>query len=408
MPRIVVVGAGIVGLACARALHLDGHAVSLIDRDPDGDKTSWGNAGGIAVTEVVPQAVPGLWRRVPRWLMDPLGPLAIRPAYLPRLSPWLWRFLRACSEPRMRAAAAALAAVNGRVYQDLVPLLEDIGLAGDLQRAGALALYESARGRARDAGYWALSRELGVECHDLSGEDARALEPALGAEVHSGVLLPAWSHLADPKRIVLGLLAWLRQRQVAVVQGEVVHLEPGAARATDGRRLPFDLAVIAAGAWSAGLARQAGDRVPLESERGYNSTLPHPGVVVTRQLIFAERSFVATPLAIGLRIGGAAEFAGREAPPDWRRAAALLALGRRYLPGLNDGGGSQWMGQRPATPDGLPVIGRSSGRSDLFYAFGHGHLGLTQAATTGRLVADLVRGAPPPIDMAPYRAERFT
>jgi D-amino-acid dehydrogenase len=407
VPRVLVVGAGIVGLACARALLQDGHAVSLLDRDPDGDKTSWGNAGGIAVTEVVPAAVPGLLWRVPRWLFDPLGPLSVRPVQLPSFAPWLWRFLRAGTEPGMRAAARALAAINRRVYQDIVPLLQDIGLAGDLHRAGALALYESDAGRLRDAAYWALCREFGIECHDVSGAEARALEPALGPRTRSGVLLPEWSHVSDPKRIVMRLSAWLRERQVGMLQGEATQICTDRVITADGRSFPFDAVVIAAGAWSGRLAAGVGDRVLLESERGYNTTLPRSGIALTRQLIFAERSFVATPLEIGLRIGGAAEFAGLSAPPNWRRADALLELALRYLPGLDADGGTRWMGQRPATPDSLPVIGSSPRRANVFYAFGHGHLGLTQATTTGQLIADLVAGRPPPIDIAPYRVDRF-
>jgi D-amino-acid dehydrogenase len=145
----------------------------------------------------------------------------------------------------------------------------------------------------------------------------------------------------------------------------------------------------------------------LESERGYNTTLPVPGVALEREIIFAERKFTATPLAIGLRIGGAAEFAGLTAAPNYRRSRALVTLARRYLPGLATERGTEWMGHRPATPDGLPVIGSSPRHGGVFYAFGHGHVGLTLAATTGRLIADLVAGRPSVVDLEPYSIERF-
>ena len=146
----------------------------------------------------------------------------------------------------------------------------------------------------------------------------------------------------------------------------------------------------------------------LESERGYNTTLPDPGIQLRAEVIFAERKFVATPLAPGLRIGGAAEFAGLEAPPNYARCDALLSLAARYLPGLRADGGTQWMGHRPTTPDSLPVIGRSPRRRDVFYAFGHGHTGLTLGPTTGRLIAGLVAGRPSPLDLAPFAIERFS
>jgi D-amino-acid dehydrogenase len=178
-----------------------------------------------------------------------------------------------------------------------------------------------------------------------------------------------------------------------------VQLEDGSKEA--------DQVVIAAGAWSKTLAQRIGDRVLLESERGYNMTLPRSGVSLKRQLIFAERKFVATPLSCGLRIGGAAEFGGLNAAANFKRSHALVALARRYLPGLQTEGGTEWAGHRPATPDSLPVIGRSPQLPDVFYAFGHGHLGLTQAATTGRLVSDLLFQRPPPIDLHPYSIGRF-
>jgi D-amino-acid dehydrogenase len=178
-------------------------------------------------------------------------------------------------------------------------------------------------------------------------------------------------------------------------------------RANDGRQLPFDALVVAAGAWSGRLARLIGDRALLESERGYNTTLPNPRVTLQAEVIFAERKFVATPLAMGLRIGGAAEFAGLEAPPNFARPKALVALAKRYFPGLNAEGGREWMGHRPATPDTLPVIGRSPRRQNVFYAFGHGHTGLTFGPTTGRLIADLIAGRPPSLDLAPFAIARF-
>lgn len=407
--RIVVIGAGVVGLACAHALVSDGHEVRVVERALDGDRTSFGNAGGIAVTEIVPASVPGLWKKVPRWLVDPLGPLAIRPAYAPRLAPWLRHFLAAGRE--VERIAAALAALNRRVYDDLVPLLADIGLPGDLHRAGALTLYEGEAAYQADRWEWALKARHGFPHETLTGEEARALEPALSPRIARAIYDPSWSHVSDPRRIVDGLVRWLRERGVAFHQAEATALDPKLDRVTialgDGTAGDADLVVVAAGAWSARLAASVGDRVLLEAERGYNTTIPDPGVTLSRQLIFAERKFVATPLSIGLRIGGAAEFAGLEAPANYARSDRLAKLAKIYLPDLATEGGTRWMGNRPSTPDSLPVIGWSPGKGRVIYAFGHGHLGLTQAATTGRLVAGLLSGATGDIDMEPYSIARF-
>lgn len=410
MAEIVVIGAGIVGLGCAYHLRQDGLAVSVVDRDPEGDKCSFGNAGGIGISEVVPAAVPGVFWRVPGWLLDPLGPLALRPSHAPRLIPWLLRFSRSAAPGEVARISAALAALNLRVYDDLVPMLAATGLSGELVRKGALSVYESEAGYRRDGAEWALKRSLGIETQEISGEEARRMEPALGPIVQRGILTPQWGHVSDPKRIVDGVRRWLQANGVEFVPGEVSSIEVSGTPAVvlaDGRRLKAAKLVVAAGAWSGALALGIGDPVLLESERGYNTTLPQPGVVLGQEVIFAERKFTATPLSCGLRIGGAAEFAGLSAPPNYRRSRALVRLARLYLPGLEAAGGTEWMGHRPATPDGLPVISASPRQPSVLYAFGHGHVGLTQSATTGRLIADLVRGRPPAVDMSPYSIARF-
>jgi D-amino-acid dehydrogenase len=407
---VVVIGAGIVGLGCAYHLRQDGLAVTVVDRDPEGDKASLGNAGGIGISEVVPAAVPGVFWRVPGWLLDPLGPLALRPSHAPRLIPWLLRFSRSAAPSEVRRISAAIAALNLRVYDDLVPMLAATGLAGELERKGALSVYATEAGYRRDRAEWALKRSLGIETEEISGAEARRIEPALGPIVQRAIVTPQWGHVSDPKRIVDGLRQWLQANGVAFVRGEAAAVAVSGTPAVtlaDGRRLSAAKLVVAAGAWSGGLARGIGDPVLLESERGYNTTLPAPGVTLGQEVIFAERKFTATPLSCGLRIGGAAEFAGLSAPPNYRRSRALLTLARRYLPGLDSTGGTEWMGHRPATPDGLPVIGPSPRHPALFYAFGHGHVGLTQSATTGRLIADLVHGRPPVVDMIPYSIARF-
>jgi D-amino-acid dehydrogenase len=408
----IVIGAGIVGLSTAFSLSGDGAAVTIVDRDPAGDKASFGNAAGIAVTEVLPASVPGLAWKVPGWLLDPLGPLAVRPVHLPRLIPWLWRFARAGKPAEVERIGRALAALNGRVYDDLLPMLEAIGCGGEIHRSGALTVYETEDGFRRDADEWAFKRKHGVEVQMLSANEARALEPALGPIVVRGVLTPQWSHINDPKLLVDRLRTWLEANcGVTIVTGEVGRLLIDNGRPwivlNDRKTLSADCAIVAAGAWSGALATSLGDRASLESERGYNTTLPSPGVTLTREVIFAERKFVATPLSIGLRIGGAAEFGGLDARANYKRSEALVKLASRYLPRLSSKGGIAWAGHRPATPDSLPVIGASPRHGNVFYAFGHGHLGLTQAATTGKLIADLVSGRPPPIDLAPYSISRF-
>lgn len=406
----IVVGAGIVGLSCAFWLGRNGRRVTVVDRDPAGDKASFGNAGAIAVTEVAPAAAPGLIWRIPSWLFDPLGPLSIRPAHAPRMIPWFRHFLRAGTPKEVRRVAALLAALNARSHDDIVALLAAISLQDDLHCKGALSVYETQTGFERDAGEWALRAHHGIRCEVMDGDAARAIEPALGPLVCKAVLTPQWSHVSDPRRIVDRLREFLVGSGVHFVASAataIEHTERPGLRLTDGTVLTCDALVVAAGAWSAQLAATLGDRVLLESERGYNVTIPDPPIALRQQLIFAERKFVATPLAIGLRIGGAAEFAGLSAPANHARALALLRSARRYLPDLATESGTTWMGQRPSTPDSLPVIGPSPRHGRVFYAFGHGHLGLTQSSTTGRLIADLVAGRAPQLDVSSFGVGRF-
>jgi D-amino-acid dehydrogenase len=409
---VVVVGAGVIGLAVACRLTEEGAEVAVIDRDPEGDKASFGNAGGIAVTEVAPASVPGLAWRIPGWLLDPLGPLAIRPAHAVKLLPWLWRFSKAGAPKEVARIAAALAAVNGRVYDDLLPMLERTGLSGELNRRGALTVYEGESAFRRDSGEWALKRSYGVVAEAMDGDEARAMEPALGPNIRRAMFTPQWAHVNDPKRLADGMRGWLQAQGATIVAGAVRTIPPprgGKAilALEDGQEAQADMIVVAAGVWSGAFAEGLGDRVFIESERGYNTTLRDPGVSLKREIIFAEKKFVATPLSCGLRIGGAAEFGGLGASANYRRSEALATLAARYLPGLKTGERVNWAGHRPATPDSLPVIGAASRRADVYYAFGHGHLGLTQAATTGRIIADLIHRRAPVIDLSPFSIARF-
>ena len=409
---VIVVGAGIVGLSIAyEALH-NGKSVTIVDRNPEGDKASFGNAGGIAVTEVIPASVPGLWKKVPFWMLDPLGPLAWGVAHAPRLLPWLWNFARVGTAAEVLRISKALADLNNRVYDDLIPLFNEVGLAGDLIRKGALTVYESEDGLRNDKHEWDAKRALGVEVQELSAVKIREMEPALSPIVRNGVFTPQWSHIKDPKRVVDVLREWLAANGVDIVTGQVGRVEPisdGAKLVLDGgRELTARKIVIAAGAWSGRIAKQLGDRVLIESERGYNTTIAAPEIALEREVIFADRKFVATPLSIGLRIGGAAEFGGLEAAPNYARSKALVKLAKRYFPAINEEGGVEWSGHRPTTPDSLPVIGRSGPSSNIIYAFGHGHLGLTQGPTTGKIVGDLLLGRRPPIDLAPFSVARFS
>lgn len=408
MSNVLIAGAGIIGLSAARALLAEGHSVTIVDRDPAGDKASFGNAGGLGVTEIVPASVPGLVWKVPGWLCDPLGPLSVRPAHFPKLVPWLARFMQSSSQSEMLRITKALAALTAPVYDDYMPLLEELKLTHELHQVGALWVYETEAAFKADAFDRDLRRSYGIVFDELDGYEARRLEPALGKAVVRAAMTPQWSHFDDPKRVVDRLREFVVAQGVKLVSGEAVAIESKQLRLATGKAVDFDQLIIATGAWSARLAKSIGDRVLLESERGYNITIPNSGVSLTREVIFAERKFVATPMDMGLRIGGAAEFAGLETAPNYARSNALAKLARIYLPDLKSEEGTRWMGHRPTTPDSLPVIGRSPHRDDVIHAYGHSHGGLTLGPTTARLIADLVARRQSAIDLSPFSVSRFS
>jgi D-amino-acid dehydrogenase len=408
----LVVGAGIVGVATALRLQREGRDVWLIDRDRVAAQASRGNAGALAFSDILPLASAGILRQAPRWLLDPLGPLTIRPSYLPRLVPWLLRFWHASRRARVRASTAAQAALMTLSAAETPLMLEAAGASHMLRSEGVLHLYESeAELQASQAG-WQARAEHGIAFTHLHGAQSIApFQPGLSAAIVAATFVPAWSTVSDPLQLTLALAREFERLGGRIGRADVIALSSG----TDGvsvllREGPPIVAgrvVVAAGAWSHRLARTLGERIPLETERGYNTTLPSGAFDLKRQLTFGGHGFVVTPLACGIRIGGAVEFAGLDAAPNFARSAALLAKAKRFMPGLRTEGGSEWMGFRPSLPDTLPAIGPSERDDRVVYAFGHGHLGLTQAAATARLVADIVAARSLPIDLVPYRPQRF-
>lgn len=409
--HVVIIGAGIVGIAAAAHLAETGCRVTVIDRSGVCEETSSGNAAALAFSDVLPLAQKGMMRKLPRWLADPLGPLSIPPSYLPRLAPWLYRFWKAGLPSNRDASLAGQTALMGLARSEWLALMDRSATRHMLNEDGSIELYESEREYKAELPGWAERERAGVSFRHVRGEELAGLQPGLSDRFVAGTFVPDWKTVADPK--VLGKALWNYAAGLGAVfeQGAVaaVEAESPAPRAVleDGRRIEGDALVIAAGAWSHRLTAQLGDRIPLETERGYNTTLPADAFDLKRMLIFPGHGFVITPLADGIRVGGAVEFGGLERAANYARSDAMLAKAATFLPGLKTGGGCQWMGYRPSLPDSLPVIGPSRVSADIFYAFGHGHLGLTQAAATGRLIRDLVFRQSAPIDLTPFRPDRF-
>lgn len=406
MGQVVVIGAGVIGLSAALALQADGHGVAVLDREGPAAGASAGNAGAFAFTDIFPLASPGIMRKAPKWLLDPLGPLSLPPAYAPRIAPWLWRFWRASQPGRVAAAVAAQTALMDLSKAELEPFLAATGTAPMLRRDGNLEVYEGEAQFRAAAPAWAARAAHGIEFRHMDAAEMARIQPGLASRFTHGTFTPGWFSIADPRDYVLALAERFRARGGRIEIAEVTALRPDGT-VIAGRDIPAGHVVLAAGAFSHRLAATLGERIPLETERGYNTTLPADAFDLRRQVTFGAHGFVVTRLSSGIRIGGAVELGGLELAPNFRRAEAMLQKAAAFLPGLRTGGGRQWMGFRPSLPDSLPALGRARAAPRVIHAFGHGHLGLTQSAGTARLVADLVAGRAPAIDLTPFSPQRF-
>ncbi len=407
--RVTVIGAGVVGLSAALYLRRDGHQVTLVDPRAPGTGTSFGNAGGLVVTSCAQLAMPGLLGKVPKMLRDPLGSLTLRWRYLPRIAPWLLHLVRASRPERAEAISQALTELNGRAIEPWRDLARQTGAEPLLRDVGWLKVYETDKAFAATAFERELMTRRGRRFEVLNAGELRQLEPALAPIFRHGFFQPEAAFLADPGVALARFAADFLARGGSIVQDEVTGFELGGSPrrvVTLGGGHEAEAIVLAAGAWSRGLARRLGAKVRLDTERGYHLMLPPVDPGLRRPVVNGEEHFVLCPMEAGTRLTSQVEFAGLDAPPDYRRIRALLPRARRMLPGLVPEEKSAWLGFRPSLPDSLPVIGPARRHPDVFFAFGHGHLGLTQGPVTGRIVADLVAGRDPGLDLAPYRPGR--
>ncbi|KAF0116017.1 MAG: D-amino-acid dehydrogenase [Rhodobacteraceae bacterium] len=405
---IAVIGAGVIGLTIALELVDHGHEVVLVDPGQPGMGASYGNAGTIAGYATSPVGTPEVLRSLPSLLFSRRSPLAIRHRALPTLAPWLlrflWQSLPAQSERNARALAALLA--------DAADLWDDLALrvqgAGVLQRRGCLYLYESPQ--AFTAAWTELDqrRRLGVEV-DLVGPDQLAeLEPNLPPGLGGAAFFTGATFLDDPGRM-MGLIAAavLEKARHIPTRAERLERRPdGVVIEGPGLHLHARRVVIAAGAHSRDLALQAGDRIPLDTERGYHVEWDMAEPLLTRPACPTARGFYFCPMAGRLRVAGTVELGGLTLPPSPHRIARLVEGARAFFPDLGPPD-RNWMGFRPSIPDSLPVIGPSRGGAEVIHAFGHGHLGVTLAPITARMVSAMLDGHAAGLNPKPYLPTRF-
>lgn len=409
--KVTVVGAGIIGLTSAAVLVSRGCSVTIVDREGPAAGTSQGNASGIAWTDVAPLASTDMWGQAIKWLVDPLGPLTIRPAYLLKLLPWLLRFAWASTPAQVRKSTVALAALNAQAWDSWQRVWQLTGTHNQMQQKGCLEIFDTLSSFEGARAGWQEQRDYGIEVSELTGDQAREIEPELSDAIVAAAFVPGWAQMDDPKKLCLSIHEWLLAQGATFVVGDVQAVEPSSSgtvvRLANGEPIEADKAIIACGAWSKKLASQLGDKVPLDTERGYNITIPDPGLKLKTFLMPSGHGFAISQLEHGLRVGGAVEFAGLELPENWKRVDTMIGKAKRFLPNLNADEGKRWMGFRPSIPDSLPVIGPSSASTNIVYGFGHAHHGLTEAAVTAEMLSAYLLDDVPAVDMAPFSAQRF-
>lgn len=409
--QIAVIGGGVVGICCGLCLQRDGHQVTIFEPDGPGEGCSSGNAGQFVTGYCVPVGLPGIIKQVPTMLMDPLSPLTIRWRYLPHLTPWLLRFMAASRANRVHAISDALYALNRNALIDFAPLLQRARAEHLVITNGRMDLYRSHKNFRKAHAKFDLLNCHGVQVEMLDKQRIGELEPALASYYNYGAFYPETAHTTDPLRLCQMLAEDFVRHGGRILHEKAIafqiHSVDSTTVQTNVAGHPVQHVVLTAGAYSRPLAAKLGTHLPLEAERGYHVMLPQANVELSRTVVDGDMYFGLTPMQGGIRLAGTVELASVNAAPNFNRANNLLSAAKKTFPNLNDEGSTQWMGCRPSMPDSLPVIGRSPVHRSVYFAFGHGHLGLTGAATTGKIIADLISERPPEIDITPFRVDRF-
>lgn len=410
--KIAVVGGGIVGVSTALWLVRDGHDVTLIDRTDPGQpaQTSFGNAGMIASCGIIPVNGPGLAGKVPKMLLSPMGPLHLKWTYVPRLLPWLTGFLRHATQADLERTAAALAGLLGDAVDQHAALHRGTPAEAFFRHGNYVMLYPSRRAFEADATSHGLRRQHGFTVEEWDRATLEAQDPDLGPYYRFAAVYPGNGWVSDPGSYVSALFGVFRRSGGTFQQGEVTGIRPadaGGQVTVAGQTGTFDRVVLSGGVWSDRLARQLGHRTAMESERGYHLVYQNPSITPPVPYSLSDAKFIVTPMTAGIRCAGQVEFGGLRAGMSQAPFRVVGRWMKRLYPDLEWEGESKWMGHRPSTVDSLPLIGPSPNHPAIHFAFGAQHIGLTSGPRTGRLIADMIAGRTPNIDMTPFRVGRF-
>jgi D-amino-acid dehydrogenase len=408
--RVVVVGAGIVGLSTAIWLQRFGQQVTLVDRDAPGNGASFGNAGLLAACAMVPVTTPGLLFDAPRMLLDPNSPLFLRWSYLPRIAPWLVRFLRHANDKHARRISAHMNDMTADTVAQHDALTDGLAARVFLRKSDYVYAYGSRAEFEADRYSWDLRREHGFAPTMIEGPEVREFDPSYGEKITCLAVVKDHGFVTDPGGYVAALARDFETAGGRIMRATVQDIETSDGASprvlTDQEPLDCDRVVLASGAWSKPLMAKLGLDIPLETERGYHIVLKNASGGPKAPSMIAAGKFVATPMDAGLRCAGIVELGGLDAGPSKAPFDLLRRRTKDAFPGLEFEGEETWMGHRPATPDSMPLIGQVR-NTGVYTAFGHQHVGLTAAPKTGRLVAGLIADQPTNQDLSAFDPHRF-
>ena len=408
---IGVIGAGIQGICISLCLIKKGFKVTLIDRDDPGkDSASYGNAGHFSPYASVPINRPDVLVDVPSMLLSSTGPLALKWNYVLKIFPWFLKFIKNCSRKNMMHTAKYMHQILDLALPAYDELFEEIDISGLVESKGIIYFWTNKDLKSRELEI-NIRNELGIKQQLLTPHEIHDLEPHIKQIYHGGVLYPNARHTRNPKKILLKLFDFFLKEgghfEKQNVQTISFTSDNKPIIKTDLNFYTFDKLVVACGAFSKKLTDQVNEKIPLDTERGYHVHFKGHDHLLSRPVIFLNRGFGITPMEQGLRVVGTVEFGGLDNPPSKKRIQYLVNSAKYLFPKLGKHE-DEWLGFRPTLPDFLPVIGPSKNHKNLFYSFGHHHLGWTLGAISGKIIAGLIAKENTNLDLSPYNSLRFS
>ena len=408
---IGVIGAGIQGVCISLSLIKKGFKVTLLDRDePAKQSASYGNAGHFSPYASVPMNRPDILVDVPSMLLSSTGPLSLRWSYVPKMIPWFLKFVKNCSKKNMMHTAKYMHQILDLALPAYDELFQEIDVSGLVESKGIIYFWTKKDLKSRELEI-NIRKELGVKQQLLTPHEIHDLEPYIKKIYHGGVLYPSARHAKNPRKILLKLYdlflkkgGYFKRENVETIN---FSSDSKPIIKTNLNSYTFDKAAVACGAFSKKLTDQLGEKIPLDTERGYHVHFKGYNHLLSRPIIFLNRGFGITPMEQGLRVVGTVEFGGLDAPASKKRILNLVNNAKYLFPELTKHY-DEWLGFRPTLPDCLPVIGPSKNYKNLFYSFGHHHLGWTLGAISGKIVSNMIAEENTNLDLSAYNSTRFS